>query len=191
MATVSITVTPVNHAPVAEAKSVSTPEDTPVAVTLSGTDPDRDSLTFAVRDGTFAWFVVGFGWVTHVHARRRLQRSRSRSPIAQRRVAAVGRGDGVDTVTPIDDQPSAEAGADRSVVEGASVALSGTAADPDGDTVTTSWLVSAGLDVDAGALTFVAPNSLSTSLSCTDDGHYVVTLSASDGTGPASSTPSC
>ena len=61
MATVSITVTPVNHAPVAEAKSVSTPEDTPVAVTLSGTDPDRDSLTFAVVTGPSHGSLSGSG----------------------------------------------------------------------------------------------------------------------------------
>ena len=61
MATVSITVTPVNHAPVAEAKSVSTPEDTPVGVTLSGTDPDRDSLTFAVVTGPSHGSLSGSG----------------------------------------------------------------------------------------------------------------------------------
>ena len=52
---------PVNHAPVAEAKSVSTPEDTPVAVTLSGTDPDRDSLTFAVVTGPSHGSLSGSG----------------------------------------------------------------------------------------------------------------------------------
>ena len=65
------------------------------------------------------------------------------------------------------------------------MAISGTAADADGDVVTTSWSVTAGPDVDAGGTcSFAAPTSLSTSMSCTDDGHYVVTLSVSDGTGP-------
>ena len=36
MATVSITVTPVNDAPVAADQSVTTAEDTPVAITLTG-----------------------------------------------------------------------------------------------------------------------------------------------------------
>ncbi|HEY5422455.1 MAG TPA: Ig-like domain-containing protein, partial [Ilumatobacteraceae bacterium] len=47
-ATVSITVTPVNDVPTANAASVSTAEDTSVPVTLSGTDVDGDPLTFAI-----------------------------------------------------------------------------------------------------------------------------------------------
>jgi VCBS repeat-containing protein len=47
-ATVSITVSPVNSAPTASAQSVTTAEDTPVTVTLSGTDLDGDSLAFNV-----------------------------------------------------------------------------------------------------------------------------------------------
>ena len=43
-ATVSITVTPVNDAPVANAQSVSTAQDTPVAITLTGSDVDGDRL---------------------------------------------------------------------------------------------------------------------------------------------------
>jgi uncharacterized repeat protein (TIGR01451 family) len=47
-ATVSITVTKVNHAPAAAAKTVSTPQDTAAPVTLTGTDIDGDVLSFAV-----------------------------------------------------------------------------------------------------------------------------------------------
>ena len=47
-ATVSITVNPVNHAPVANVQSVTTNENTATAVTLSATDVDGDSLTYAV-----------------------------------------------------------------------------------------------------------------------------------------------
>jgi F5/8 type C domain/Bacterial Ig domain/Fibronectin type III domain/Putative Ig domain len=47
-ATVSITVTPTNEAPVALAKTITTAEDTPVLVTLSGTDADEDSLKYSV-----------------------------------------------------------------------------------------------------------------------------------------------
>jgi len=48
LATVSITITPVNDGPVATPRSVTTNEDTPVAVVLSGTDVDGDSLTYTV-----------------------------------------------------------------------------------------------------------------------------------------------
>jgi len=48
---ISITVTAGNDAPTATAQSVSTAEDTPLAITLSGTDPESDPLTFAVVSG--------------------------------------------------------------------------------------------------------------------------------------------
>ena len=45
IATVSITVTPVNDPPVADAQAVITPENTPRAIILTGSDPDLDPLT--------------------------------------------------------------------------------------------------------------------------------------------------
>ena len=56
-AKVSITVRPVNDAPVAAVQSVTTDEDTPVAITLAGSDVDGDALAFvaaAPQHGTLA-----------------------------------------------------------------------------------------------------------------------------------------
>ena len=47
MATVSITVAAANDAPVAVAQSLTTAEDTPLVITLSGTDVDGDTLTYS------------------------------------------------------------------------------------------------------------------------------------------------
>lgn len=47
-ATVSITVTPLNDAPVVANRSVTTPEDTALPITLTATDPDGPSITFSV-----------------------------------------------------------------------------------------------------------------------------------------------
>ncbi len=47
-ATVSITIVPVNDAPTANAQSVTTAEDTAIAVTLSGSDVEEDALTYAI-----------------------------------------------------------------------------------------------------------------------------------------------
>jgi hypothetical protein len=47
-ATVSISVTPVNDAPVANPQSVATQQNTAVAITLSGSDVDGDTLTYAI-----------------------------------------------------------------------------------------------------------------------------------------------
>jgi hypothetical protein len=47
-ATVSITVNPVNDAPVADAQSVTTDQDVAIPITLTGSDIDGDTLTYAV-----------------------------------------------------------------------------------------------------------------------------------------------
>ncbi len=46
--TASVTVTRINHPPVANAQSVTTDEDTAVAITLTGSDADGDPLSYAV-----------------------------------------------------------------------------------------------------------------------------------------------
>lgn len=50
-AAVSITVTAVNNPPVADPQSVTTPEDTARAITLTGSDVDGDPLTFSIVTG--------------------------------------------------------------------------------------------------------------------------------------------
>ena len=49
--TIDITVGPRNDPPVADPQAVSTDEDTPLAITLSGNDADGDSLTYSVTSG--------------------------------------------------------------------------------------------------------------------------------------------
>jgi hypothetical protein len=48
LAAVSITVQPVNDAPVANGQNISTPQDTAKSITLTGSDVDGDPLTFSV-----------------------------------------------------------------------------------------------------------------------------------------------
>jgi len=48
IATVSITVTSVNYPPVAIARMISTPADTPVSITLTATDRNGDELTYRI-----------------------------------------------------------------------------------------------------------------------------------------------
>jgi chitodextrinase len=47
-ATVSITINPINDPPIANDESATTPEDIPVAITLTGSDVDGDLLSFSV-----------------------------------------------------------------------------------------------------------------------------------------------
>jgi hypothetical protein len=59
-ATVSITVNaPGNTAPVANAQSVTTDQDTPVAITLTGSDPDGDAITFTVTTNPTSGVLTG------------------------------------------------------------------------------------------------------------------------------------
>jgi hypothetical protein len=82
----------------------------------------------------------------------------------------------------VDDQPPTVTVNDASGNEGAAIPISGTATDPDGDPLTTTWSFAPGVGVDAGATcTIAAPASLSTTITCTDDGTYTITLTASDG----------
>ena len=59
-ATISITVNPINDLPVAQSQSVTTEEDSPLPITLAGTDADGDSLTYSVigspTNGTLSGF---------------------------------------------------------------------------------------------------------------------------------------
>jgi uncharacterized repeat protein (TIGR01451 family) len=82
--------------------------------------------------------------------------------------------------------PSVEAGGPYAGPEGASVALDATVGDPDAaDTVTSTWSWTPGAGVDSGAAcSFADASAVDTSVTCTDDGSYALTLSASDG-GPA------
>jgi hypothetical protein len=50
-ASVAMTVTPVNDAPMANDQAVETEQDTSVGITLTGSDPDGDSLGFTVLSG--------------------------------------------------------------------------------------------------------------------------------------------
>src|SRR5262249_40736949 len=59
-ATVAVTVTPVNDAPVASSQDLSLPEDTAQAIVLTGSDVDGDPLTFAIVTGPANGAISGF-----------------------------------------------------------------------------------------------------------------------------------
>ncbi|HEX8705149.1 MAG TPA: Ig-like domain-containing protein, partial [Myxococcaceae bacterium] len=58
-ATVSITITPVNDAPTATPQSAIALEETAKVITLTGTDPEGDALTFAVASGPAHGTITG------------------------------------------------------------------------------------------------------------------------------------
>jgi hypothetical protein len=69
-ATVRVTVTPVNDAPIARGFSTSTQEDTPRSLQLSAIDPDGDPLTYAVTapaHGTLSGVAPGLSYTPHAN----------------------------------------------------------------------------------------------------------------------------
>ncbi|HET7488727.1 MAG TPA: choice-of-anchor P family protein [Acidimicrobiales bacterium] len=81
--------------------------------------------------------------------------------------------------------PRASAGGPYAGNEGSTVSLTGTATDPDGDALTTSWTVSPQGPVAAGtSCTLASPSSPSTTVTCNDNGQFTVTFSAADATHP-------
>ena len=66
--------------------------------------------------------------------------------------------------------------------EGAAIAVHGTATDPEGDPLTQAWSYAPVSGVDAGATcSFANLSLLDTTVTCTDDGIYKITLTVSDG----------
>lgn len=81
--------------------------------------------------------------------------------------------------------PTVGAGGPYSGNEGSAISIAGTASDPEGDTLTTGWTYTP-VTADAGATcSFGNAALLSTTVTCTDDGTFKLTLTASDGINPA------
>lgn len=75
--------------------------------------------------------------------------------------------------------PTVSAGTSYPGIEGSAIAISGTASDSDGDTLTPSWSVS------PNGCSLANPAALSTTVTCSDEGSYTLTLSVSDGVNPS------
>ena len=82
--------------------------------------------------------------------------------------------------------PTNDAGGPYAGDEGSAVALTGAAGDVNaGDTLTNTWTYAAVSGVDGGATCAIADTAdLTTTVTCTDDGDYELTLTTSDGVNP-------
>ncbi|GAB3447163.1 choice-of-anchor P family protein [Actinophytocola sediminis] len=82
----------------------------------------------------------------------------------------------------INDPPSVDPSGPYAGQEGTPVPLAGLVTDPDGPGLTTQWSATPNAGVDAGAsCSFADASTLSTTVTCTDDGQWTLRLSADDG----------
>ena len=182
-ATVTLTVRPVNDAPVALPDAYATDEDTALTVATPGvlgndSDVDSDPLSAVVvsdpshgvltlnADGSFNYTPAadfnGSDSFTY----------RARDGALDSNVATV-----TITVNPVEDRPVAVAGPDQVVNEAALVAFDGSGSfDVDGDTLTYAWNFG-----DATTGSGSTPTH-----TYADDGTYIVTLTVDDGHGNSS-----
>lgn len=92
-------------------------------------------------------------------------------------------GAGTDTVrVVVNSAPEVDAGGPYSGQEGAAIAIAGAVTDPDGPDLAHAWTITPGADVDAGATCSIADaGAVATTVTCTDDGTYTLTLTGDDG----------
>ncbi len=152
LATITLVVEPINDPPTAEDLSVSTNEDVAVALTLAGTDPDGDVISFAVTQaplrGTLSGTPPNLTYLPNADENGEdTFRFTVSDGIAESDPATVTVQISAQNDTPVADPQSL-------VVTEASLALTLTGSDVDGDPLTYQVVVSPA----GGTLTGTAPN---------------------------------
>jgi VCBS repeat-containing protein len=186
VATVSITVNAVNDPPVADDLIVTTDEDTAVAISLVGSDPDNDPLTFSVvsgpTDGTLSGVPPNLTYTPDFnHTGLDSFTYKANDGTVDSNIATVSI-----TVSAVNDAPVAGDDAysvnENAVLSVAAPGVLSNDSDPDGDGLT-AVLVSS---VSHGTLTLNSDGSLDYTPEANFSGTDTFTYSAYDGT--ASST---
>ena len=176
--TVTITISSVNNVPIADSKSVTTDEDVPVAVTLTGTDVESSQLTFEIIDqpqyGTLSGTLPNMTYVPNQDS----VLSDSFTYKVNDGVNSSGSVTVTITLNPINDIPVAQAGSDQSIDAGSVVQLDGSQSlDADGDTITYSWIQTSGYPVTLTADNIASPQFTAPS----QGGQLTFMLSVNDG----------
>ena len=186
-ASVAVTVTAVNHAPIAQADAVRTNEDSPVtiAVLANDSDQDRDPLSVTDVGATHGGVIVNAdGTLTYTPDANYSGTDTIRYTIADGR-GGTATADVTVTIDPVNDAP-VQVGSlpDRSAGDGATIGYPTAAAfaDIDGDTLTYAATgLPAGLSIDA--TTGIISGTIDRGASQVGGGRYGVTVTARDPSG--------
>jgi len=169
----SAVITVTNSAPVAVNQSVTTNEDTVLSIALGASGGDGDPLTYAVNSLPAHGMLSGTAPNLTYTPDANYKGADSFTFTANDGKADSNTAVISISINPVNDPPSADAGGPYAGIEGYAVALSGTATDIDGDTLTCVW--------DFGDST--TGNGAITSHTYLDDGRYTVTLTVTDSSG--------
>jgi RHS repeat-associated protein len=166
--------------PVAESQTITTAEDAAASITLSGSDPDGDSLTFAVssqpQNGIIAGAVPNLIYTPDANFNGKDEFSFTvNDGMLDSEPATVNI-----TVTAVNDAPVAEAGSDQSVFVTDRVSLNGDASnDVDNDSLSYQWFFSS---VPTGSTAALSDSSIANPDFVPDiAGTYAVQLIVNDG----------
>jgi phosphohistidine swiveling domain-containing protein len=135
----------VNHLPVAEDKSVTTDQNHPIDIVLTGSDADNDTLTFQILTNTSNGSLKNFdnytGKVTYTPNSNYSGTDSFTFRVRDNKLEESSNIGMVSiTVNSVNVPPIANAGVDQPVNTGSTVKLDGTASkDPDNDPITYSW----------------------------------------------------
>jgi RHS repeat-associated protein len=140
-ATVSVTVNRVNHKPVAADQSVTTDEDIPKVVTLTGADPDGDPLIYLVTSAPAHGRLFGSGATLTYRPNTNFAGADSFSFKVNDGVIDSLPAVITITITPINDAPVAN-GQTIGTKQGQARSFALSASDPDGDSLTYALLES-------------------------------------------------
>lgn len=177
--TVSLTISPLNDNPVADAKTVTTDEDAGVSITLTGSDVDGDTLTFNVltqpAHGTLSGTPPNLLYTpaTNYHGSDSFtyEASDASTSSAPATVSI--------TINSVNDVPVVDAGADQTNRQDqvtSLLAIISDDGDPVGSTLTFQWS-----GQGPGSVFFADRNATNTTVTFSTPGVYVLTATATDG----------
>ena len=166
-----------NRAPIADSQELVTSEDEPRAVMLTAIDADNDTLTYTVIVGPQNGSLSGTAPDIIYTPNDNFNGSDSFTFTANDGIADSGVGTISLTVTPVNDSPTVNAGADAQVILPALAVLNGVASDVDGDALTATWSKISG----PGSVEFDDPGVVNTTASFSTQGTYTLRLMVDDG----------
>lgn len=186
IATISITITPVNHAPVANSQSVTTNEDTQAIITLLASDVDGDTLTFSIvslpSHGTLTGAAPNLTYMPAADYNGADSFTfKANDGKADSNIATV-----TITVNPVNDIPAVTLSCISPVIEGGTFTGSGSFVDPD---TTDTWTATVNYGDGSGTqpLPLAVNKTFGLSHVYPDNGIYTVTVIVTDSQGAGGS----